>query len=117
MIFLAFFTAKTLRRVETGEKIIKIANQCLLYLPTVKYSRDLRAHKIKRTTTVKKAMTRGNVLVCTKPKYRCIQQHKKDPGLQQQIENKIIEMFCMLMQIQLTLVLANPEGTEQFSSL
>ena len=56
MIFLAFFTAKTLRRVETGEKIIKIANQCLLYLPTVKHSRDLRAHKIKRTTTVKKAM-------------------------------------------------------------
>ena len=53
MIIPAVFAAKILRRVETYEKIIKIANQCLLFLPTAKYSRDLRAHKIKRITTVK----------------------------------------------------------------
>ena len=36
------------------EKKIKIANQCLLFfLPTAKYNRDLRAHKIKRITTGK----------------------------------------------------------------
>ena len=57
MIILAVFAAKILRRVETCEKVMKIANQCLLFLPTTKYNRDLRAHKIKRITTVKRAMT------------------------------------------------------------
>ena len=84
MIILAVLTAKLLWRVKvkTGEKIIKISNQCLLFLPTAKHSQDLRAHKIKRNTT-----TRGNVLASTKPKNRYIQQHKKDPGLQQQTES------------------------------
>ena len=68
MIILTVCTAKILRRVATGEKIIKTANQCFLFLPTVKHSRDLRAHKIKRITSVKKAKTRGNVSASTKPK-------------------------------------------------
>ena len=62
--------------METVEKIIKIANQCLLFSPTGKHSRDLRAHKIKRITTVKR-INRRKVLACTKPKNRYIQQHKK----------------------------------------
>ena len=66
MIILTVLTAKILWRMETGEKMIKIANQCLLFLPTVKHCRDLHVHKIKRTTTVKRAMTRGNVLACIK---------------------------------------------------
>ena len=56
MIILAVFAAKILRRVETCEKIIKIANQSF-FLPTAKYNRDLRAHKMKRITSVKRAMT------------------------------------------------------------
>ena len=78
MIILADFTAKILRRVK-----IKIANQCLFF-----YQRQglgLRAHKSKRITTVKMVMTTDNVLACTKPKDRYIQQHKKNPGLLQQI--------------------------------
>ena len=57
MIILAVFAAKILRRVETYEKIMKIANRCLFFLPTAKYNRDLRAHKIKRITTAKRAIT------------------------------------------------------------
>ena len=74
-------TAKILRRVETGGKIIKIANQCLPFLPTAKHSQDLRAHKIKIITTVKRTMTRDSALPCTNPKNRYIQQQRKDPGL------------------------------------
>ena len=71
MIIIAVLTAKVFRRMETGKKTKKGANQCLLFLPTAKYSRDLRAHKIieqGNDTTVNRAMTRGNVLACTKPK-------------------------------------------------
>ena len=57
MIILPVFGAKILRRVETCEKIIKMANHCLLFLPTADYNRDLRAHKIKRITNVKGAVT------------------------------------------------------------
>ena len=57
MIILVVFAAKIIRRVETCEKVTKIANHCLLLLPTAKYNRDLRTHKIKRITTVKRAMT------------------------------------------------------------
>ena len=57
MIILAVHTAKLLRRVKTGEKIIKIANQCILFSGTAKYSQDLCAHKIKIIATVKRAMT------------------------------------------------------------
>ena len=57
MIILAVFAVKILRRVKTCEKVIKIVNQCLLVLPTTKYERGLRAHKIKRITTVKRAIT------------------------------------------------------------
>ena len=71
MIILAVFT----------KKIIKITNQCLLFLLTTKYNRDLLAHKIKRVTTVKRTITRGNnILACKKPKNKYIQQHKKDLG-------------------------------------
>ena len=31
MIIVAVFTAKILQRVDTGEKIIKLANQCFLF--------------------------------------------------------------------------------------
>ena len=79
MIILAVLTAEIFRRVKTGEKIIKIANQCIFITPA-KHSRGLRGHKIKRITTVKRAMTRGNVLASTKSKNRYIQQHKKDLG-------------------------------------
>ena len=71
MIILAVHTAKIIQRVVTDEKIIKTANQCL-FLPTAKHSRDLRAHKIKRIIYVKKALTRRNILACTKPKNRYI---------------------------------------------
>ena len=48
------------------------------FLPTAKQSRNLNPRKIKRiTTTVRRAMTWDNVLACTKPKNRYIQQHKK----------------------------------------
>ena len=60
-------TAKILWKVETGEKMIKVANQCP-FLPMVKHSQDLRAHMIKRITTMKTATTKGNILACTKPK-------------------------------------------------
>ena len=81
MIILGVLTAKILRRVETSKKIKKVAkNQCLLSSPTGKHNSDSSAHKIKRITTVKRAMTRGNDLASTKPKNRYIQQHKKDPG-------------------------------------
>ena len=53
----------------------------VLFLPTAKYSWNLHAHKIKSIITLKSAMTRDNVLPCTKPKNRYIQQHKKDRGL------------------------------------
>ena len=65
MIILAVLTSKILLRVKTGGKIIKIANQFLLFLPTVKYSRDFSVHKIKKITTLKMTMTRGDVLACT----------------------------------------------------
>ena len=42
---------------------MKIGNKCPRFWPMARYSRDLRAHKIKRITTVKREMTRGNVLV------------------------------------------------------
>ena len=59
MIFhpLAVFADKILRRAESCKKIIKIANQRLLFLPTAKYNRDVRASKIKRITTVNREMT------------------------------------------------------------
>ena len=65
MIILAVLTSKILLGVKTGEKLIKIANQFLHFLPIAKYSLDLRVHKIKRITTLKRTMTRGNVLACT----------------------------------------------------
>ena len=65
MIILAVLTSKILLGVKTGEKLIKIANQFLQFLPIAKYSLDLRVHKIKRITTLKRTMTRGNVLACT----------------------------------------------------
>ena len=101
MIILAVLTAKIPQRVETAEKIIKLANQCLLFLPTAKYSRDLCAHKIKWISTLKRAMTRGNVLACAKPKNRYIQQHeKRSRAAAADIKyqgSKIIGMFYMLM--------------------
>ena len=60
MIILAVLTSKILWRLETDEKIIKTANQCLLFLATSKHSPDLRKHKIKRIKTVKRTMIRGN---------------------------------------------------------
>ena len=73
MVILIVLIAKVLRRMETGLKIIKIGNQFLLFLPAAKHSGDLGAHKIKRITTVKRAMTRSNATARTKPKIR----HKK----------------------------------------
>ena len=73
MIFLAVLTTKIPWRVETGENIIQIANQCLLFYRRQKHSRDLRAHKIERIATAKRAMTMGNVLACIKPKNRYVQ--------------------------------------------
>ena len=87
MIILAVLTDKILRRVETCEKIIKIANQCLLFLPTVKHSRELHAHKIKGITIVQRAMTRGNTLSCTKPKIGIFSNIKKNTGLKQEIQS------------------------------
>ena len=68
MFVVAVLTAKILWRVETGEKIIQIANKCLPFLPTAKYIRDLNAHKIMAMAIVKRAMTRDNVLAYTNPK-------------------------------------------------
>ena len=65
MIIVAVFTAKILQRVDTGKKIIKLVQiSVFFFLPTAKYNLDLRARKIKRITTLKRAMTRGNVLAC-----------------------------------------------------
>ena len=36
--------------------MIKIANQCLLFLPTSEYSQEIRALKIKITSTLKRAI-------------------------------------------------------------
>ena len=61
-------------------------------------SSHLRVHKIKTITSMKRAMTRGNVLACTKPKNRYIQQHEKDLKIDRKYQgSKIIGMFGMLM--------------------
>ena len=73
MIFLAVLTTKIPWRVETGENIIQIAKSVSSFLPTAKHSRDLRAQKIERIATAKRAMTMGNVLACIKPKNRYVQ--------------------------------------------
>ena len=64
MIILAVLTAKLFRRWRPA-KNNKIANQCLPFLPMAKYSRDFRAHSIKRITDLKNIMTKDNVLFCT----------------------------------------------------
>ena len=55
------------------------------FLPMVKHSRDLHAHKIKRIITVTRAIL--GAMFCTKPKNRYIQRHKNHPGLYEQIES------------------------------
>ena len=78
----------------------KIANQCI-FLTTEKYSRDLRAHKIRGITTVKTAIAAANILACTNPKkqvYSATQKRSMAVATDSKLPGKkIIGMFCMLM--------------------